>query len=277
MFLLSILLFFTMIESPRWLHSSGSLEKAEKQLEAIGRKNGKMIESGMIQLAPPEAKKSSTLFDLLRHKTLAIWLFIGAFVWISSALIYYGLTLSVTDLTPNLFLGLALSGLVETPASIIIIFFMNSPKFGKRKTLIFTFLICFFGLFGMVVKPDGPTAYRLSFGLTAKLAIASCFNVLFLYCAEIFPTSMRNVACGASSSVARIGSIVAPFINLAEERLLSLPYIIFSVCSFGSVVATFFLPTTDGYPLPQTVHEALNRKPRNKKLESEALINEEES
>lgn len=93
----------------------------------------------------------------------------------------------------------------KTLNEIKIKFLVNKQLIGKRKILsknLFYF-------------KDGPTAYRLSFGLTAKLAIASCFNVLFLYCAEIFPTSMRNVACGASSSVARIGSIVAPFINLA--------------------------------------------------------------
>ena len=38
------------------------------------------------------------------------------------------------------------------------------------------------------------------------------FAIAYLYTAELFPTSVRNVAVGAASTFARVGSITAPYI-----------------------------------------------------------------
>ena len=38
------------------------------------------------------------------------------------------------------------------------------------------------------------------------------FAIAYLYTAELFPTSVRNVAVGAASTFARIGSMSAPYI-----------------------------------------------------------------
>ena len=38
------------------------------------------------------------------------------------------------------------------------------------------------------------------------------FAIAYLYTAELFPTPVRNVAVGAASTFARIGSMSAPYI-----------------------------------------------------------------
>ena len=38
------------------------------------------------------------------------------------------------------------------------------------------------------------------------------FAIAYLYTAELFPTSVRNVAVGAASTFARVGSMSAPYI-----------------------------------------------------------------
>ena len=60
---------------------------------------------------------------------------------------------------------------------------------------------------------DIPNA-KLAVGLLNKLAIVGCFNVCFVYSSEFFPTPLRSVAVGASSTIARAGALIAPFVPL---------------------------------------------------------------
>ena len=46
-----------------------------------------------------------------------------------------------------------------------------------------------------------------------KVGVTIGFAIIYFWCAEIFPTVMRNSLMGASSVVARIGSISAPYIS----------------------------------------------------------------
>ena len=45
-----------------------------------------------------------------------------------------------------------------------------------------------------------------------KFLISMTFAIAYLYTAELFPTSVRNVAVGAASTFARVGSMSAPYI-----------------------------------------------------------------
>ena len=56
---------------------------------------------------------------------------------------------------------------------------------------------------------------------TGKFLISMTFAIAYLYTAELFPTSVRNVAVGAASTFARIGSMSAPYIvDLLVRELL---------------------------------------------------------
>ena len=48
--------------------------------------------------------------------------------------------------------------------------------------------------------------------MIGKFLISMTFAIAYLYTAELFPTSVRNVAVGAASTFARIGSMSAPYI-----------------------------------------------------------------
>ena len=46
-----------------------------------------------------------------------------------------------------------------------------------------------------------------------RFAITGSFSMVFVYAVEIFPTVVRNFGLGSSSTCARIGSIIAPYIG----------------------------------------------------------------
>jgi OCT family organic cation transporter-like MFS transporter 4/5 len=50
--------------------------------------------------------------------------------------------------------------------------------------------------------------------LIGKLGITSSFGVIVVYTAELYPTGMRSIGVGTSSTVARAGAMLAPFVPL---------------------------------------------------------------
>lgn len=49
--------------------------------------------------------------------------------------------------------------------------------------------------------------------MIGKLAITSSYGAIYVFTAEQFPTVIRNVGLGASSTFARIGGVMAPYVN----------------------------------------------------------------
>jgi len=48
--------------------------------------------------------------------------------------------------------------------------------------------------------------------MIGKLGIAAAFAVIYVWSAELFPAVVRNAGMGASSSCARVGGMIAPYI-----------------------------------------------------------------
>ena len=60
-----------------------------------------------------------------------------------------------------------------------------------------------------------------SLTMIGKMAIAATFILDYLYTSELFPTPVRNMAVGSSSMMARISSLVAPFMGKPLVRVMS--------------------------------------------------------
>lgn len=48
--------------------------------------------------------------------------------------------------------------------------------------------------------------------MIGKLTITSSYGAIYVFTAEQFPTVIRNVGLGASSTFARIGGVIAPHV-----------------------------------------------------------------
>ena len=61
------------------------------------------------------------------------------------------------------------------------------------------------------------SSYAVVSAMIGKFAISGAFNVVFIFCCELFPTLMRSMGVGSSSMAARIGGIAAPYLLYLGE------------------------------------------------------------
>ena len=111
--------------------------------------------------------------------------------------------------------------------------------------------------------------------MIGKFGVASSLAVMFVYTAELFPTSMRNTAVGTCSLFARIGGMLAPqVVSLGNLCFPSLPLVFMGVLSLiGGLLILALLPETLGKPLPDTIKDALNlEKPQRRNTAEQNLI-----
>lgn len=69
------------------------------------------------------------------------------------------------------------------------------------------------------IRVPGASGLGLTIFLFGKAAISLCFNGVYVYTSELFPTSARSSLVGACSMFARIGSILSPLTPLLVSPL----------------------------------------------------------
>ncbi|XP_074223066.1 putative transporter SVOPL isoform X4 [Camelus bactrianus] len=98
-----------------------------------------------------------------------------------------------------------------------------------------------------------PSAGLIGFLFMLRALVAANFNTIYIYTAEVYPTTMRALGMGTSGSLCRIGAMVAPFIS---QVLMSASFL-GALCLFSSVcvvcaISAFTLPIeTKGRALQQ--------------------------
>ncbi|XP_038599229.1 solute carrier family 22 member 15-like [Tachyglossus aculeatus] len=249
-FLLSLLL----PESPRWLYSQGDMEKAEEVLQYIAHGNGN--ERLRIKLKPcVETIKihdsALGVLNLVKHPVLCWRTVILMYIWYVCSLVYYGLTLNAGELKGNLYINIALYGLVEVPAFPLCIFFIEKSWAGRQKTtatfLTFAGFACIFSTFlpensDFLVSPTW-------LALGGKLTVSAAFNIVYIYTSELYPTVIRNAGLGVCSMACRFGGILAPFIPSMKSFNPMVPFLVFGISGLSAGVLVLLLPETLNKPI----------------------------
>ncbi|XP_078667334.1 organic cation transporter protein-like [Branchiostoma floridae x Branchiostoma belcheri] len=173
-----------------------------------------------------------------------------------NSLVYYGISLNTSALSGNVYLNFAMSGLVEIPAYLGSIYLLN--KFGRRWPL--CILLVFGGISCIVAFfiPKSLGWLTTTLAMIGKFCITATFGIVYVFSAEIFPTVVRQIGIGMASMSARVGGIVAPFVNLLETYWAPMPYVIFGGASIAAGLLALLLPETNKMKLPSTIEEGEN-------------------
>lgn len=259
-------------ESARWLLMKGRAQEAKDLLQRASKENGVEIPrealdtllSNNSEDSTPDSKKAS-LFDLFRYPNLRRKSLLLFFNWLVNSGTYYGLSWHASNLGGNDYVNFLISGLVEVPAYTFLIFTLN--RWGRKVILCGCMLISGLALLATLFVPADKPWMVVTLAMIGKLAITSSYGAIYVFTAEQFPTVIRNVGLGASSTFARIGGVIAPYVNHLSEIWTPLPLVIFGSCALTGGVMSLLLPETLNKKLPESIQdgELFGKKPSKSK------------
>jgi len=141
--------------------------------------------------------------------------------WFAVSFCYYGFTLGVPSLPVNLYVASLISVCASLPGMSGA---LVSEHFGSRNALVIAFLGCAFCLSMRFVIED-TTLVLVNFFVGNSFS-AVAFAVVYLHTVEVFPTQIRNRALSFLSIAARVGSILAPYVDALPPCTRNLTFVV---------------------------------------------------
>uniref|UniRef100_A0A1A9VYD9 Major facilitator superfamily (MFS) profile domain-containing protein n=1 Tax=Glossina austeni TaxID=7395 RepID=A0A1A9VYD9_GLOAU len=262
-------------ESARWLLSKNRREDALANIKKAARFNNMEISDEVLNQLLDEGKEEvkenkdesppatqPSVFDLLRYPNLRRKTLLIFFDWFVNSGTYYGLSWNTSKLGSNVLLNFVISGAVEIPAYTFLLLTLN--RWGRRTILCGCMLTAGVALLLTILVPKDMNWLIIALAMIGKLSITASYGTVYIFSAEQFPTVVRNVGLGASSMVARIGGILAPFFNMLADIWVPLPLIIFGAMAFVGGLLSLLLPETHNRPTLETIAdgEQFGKTPR---------------
>jgi len=243
-------------ESPRWLLATGSVKECRESLQSICAFNKKDCNIPGLETKGSAEKNTATFLDLfkkpmIRRNTISI-----SIAWFALGMLYFGLSLHMPEFNANIYIIFFMSGLVEIPADILPFLLLN--RFGRRLNLSLHYIVGGMLCMATAAVPLGVYSYEwpiVVLAMTGKYISQVCWGIVYLYTTELFPTVVRSVALSFACSMARLGSMAAPFIASLSYIDPILPIFIFGSVTFIAGLQAIMLPETNKKKLPDTIEE----------------------
>ncbi|TRY64668.1 hypothetical protein DNTS_028698 [Danionella cerebrum] len=260
-----IALFMLIPESARFQVSAGNIEGAMSTLNRIARMNGATLPEGELR-EPEVVSMRRALRGVLDHLPLPYKyhkMFVASFT-------YYGSVLSGSELLEKNLLCVTdadsdhqIKHQQEDSLCYCIPFNMDDYQtlliscFGE--VALIPLNICLLNVFGR--KPSMAILLVLSalfflllnicttmFGFTVLLfllrsVVSMNFSVVYIYTAEVYPTSVRSIGMGFCTSFSRIGGMIAPFVaQVLMSKSVILALSPFATACLVCTIGVVFLP-----------------------------------
>lgn len=210
-------------ESLRWLLTNSKLEQIRATIRSIESMNKTELSNATWRKIEHhcdtngnenERKQRSgfmAVFRLISRSPILWHRFICCiFLWATLSMVSYGISITSTSILGDRHASFMIVAAAGFPAMLLC--YYGITRLGRPMTLAFsllsggTFLLC------SKVVTDEITA--ITFYFLAKCCITSAYTTLYLYQAEIWPTSIRNSVFGICSTAGRFGSVASTFLPL---------------------------------------------------------------
>ncbi|XP_023152726.1 organic cation transporter protein isoform X2 [Amphiprion ocellaris] len=245
-------------KSARWLMANDRTEEAWELIRKAAQMNGKPLTKDleMCQVYKTEektgVKQKHSFFDLVRTPKMRKQSLIVFYLWFVNVLVYYGLSLNISDFGMNIYLTQMIFGLVEMPARTITLFTLNrSRKISQLAFLAVGGTACLLTIF----IPSELSNVKTVLAMIGKFGITASLSIIYVYSAEVFPTVIRQNGIGIGSMCARTGGVLAPMMYLLRGISPHAPMVLCGLCPLLGSALTLLLPETANKPLPDTIED----------------------
>lgn len=204
-----------------------------------------------------------TLIGITKSPVLMKRCLIIFYNWMVILAVYLGVGMGISgnlDKHMNPYLVFFIAALCEFIS--IVTCHLVLDKYGRKYCFIFFMMTCSLAIYLIPVYFHSYPKLSIFFYFLAKYAIGASQLIFMIYTSELYPTPMRSTGVGLSVSLARLGGVWAPQINVLSSTLGSIyiPFVIFSVAASLASFLCIFLPETLNKPLPESLTEAKNLK-----------------
>ncbi|VVA95131.1 unnamed protein product [Arabis nemorensis] len=248
-------------ESPRWLLVKGRNKEAMVVLKKLARLNGKQLPADLSLVDPIPTRDDQTSQQEKFWKTKwavqrVVMVMMAGF---GCGFVYYGIQLNAENLNFNLYLTVAVNALMEFPAVFIGSFLLGvmnrRPLFSNSSYLagISCFLCAVLSLHRVTRAISIAKWLQLAVEAVGFMASSTAYDVLYVYCVELFPTNVRNFAVSLLRQAFMLGASAAPLLVAMGRENAMMSFLVFGVASVLSGVVSLWLKETRDAPLYETL------------------------
>ncbi|XP_076650270.1 organic cation transporter protein [Halictus rubicundus] len=255
----SILTYFLLPESVRWLISQGRIERAVGIIRKIEKTNKRTIPDNVFReflddceiTADKLASEEHSILDLLRTKRLRKITLLMTLTWGIIQMSYDGHIRCLDILGIDIFTTFTMASATELPAVLVVTYTLDVV--GRRWTLVSA--VVFSGLCSLIAATFSVGVSYASFAMCSRFFINIASNTAMQYAAELLPTVVRGEGVAFIHVMGYVTSIVSPFIAYSNRLFHNLPMIILGISTLLAALLCVFLPETLMEQLPQTLED----------------------
>ena len=237
-------------EPPSFHVINRDIESAKQSLKALQLLTDSKLDIDNIEIsdAGKVQDRNQTvlrqLADLCSYPSLALETSILMFLWFFLGMSYYGFNFGWSSIVPNRYLGYLMASVGE------LIAYMSAvpliARIGRRRAMMLMFVGA--AIFYLIAIPEVKLGKNTDWTLESVscligvIFVSGCFSGVYLWTAELAPTSHRGFVFCVSSSAARIGSFLGPYIfnNLKPITHRAVPLgglaVLALLCALGSFI-----------------------------------------
>ncbi|KAG8365296.1 hypothetical protein BUALT_Bualt18G0089800 [Buddleja alternifolia] len=255
----SILVYFSVHESPRWLFVKGKKQEFVETLRKLAspEKRNSLLEAEISFFSDFGEKLGQNGFysalKILLQKDWA-WRRLSAAMAAAFGLgmMYYGMPLSLGNLSFDLYLSVTLNALSEFPASILA--FVLIGKLNRKGSVLGLGLVS--GICSLIcVMVRNNRGMKIAMEMLSFSSACTAVDLLLIYTLELFPTSVRNSAVGMVRQALVVAGVISPVLVAAGRRNEWFSYGVFGVTISVCALFVVCLPETKGRKLCDTMEE----------------------